>query len=43
MFFNGEPPDIAGTQVVTQKIELAGLDDAANNVIQATYWTLDTA
>src|ERR1039458_7936537 len=41
MFFDGEPPDIAGTQVVTQKIVMAGLDDAANNVIQATYWTLD--
>jgi hypothetical protein len=43
MFFNGEPPDIQGTQVVTQKIELAGLDDGTNNVIQATYWTLDSA
>jgi len=42
MFLDGEPPKVAGTQVVTQVIPLAGLDDAANNVIQATYWTLDT-
>jgi Phage tail tube protein len=43
MFFDGAPPTIEGPQVVTQKIEMAGLDDATNNVIQATYWTLDTA
>lgn len=42
MFFNGDPPEIAGTQVITQKLPLVGLDDGANNVIQATYWTLDT-
>jgi hypothetical protein len=42
MFFDGEPsPVVAGTQVVTQKIDLAGLDDGTNNVIQGTYWTLD--
>ena len=44
MFFDGEPsPTVEGTQVVTQKIDLAGLDDGTNNPIQATYWTLDTA
>jgi tail tube protein len=43
MFLDGEPPKIPGPQVVTQTIPLAGLDDAANNPIQATYWTLDTA
>jgi hypothetical protein len=43
MFFDEGPPDIAGPQVVTQKIVMAGLDDSVNNVIQATYWTLDSA
>jgi len=43
MFLNGEPPKIPGPQVVTQTISLSGLDDAANNVIQASYWTLDSA
>ena len=44
MFLDGKPtPNVEGPQVVTQKIELAGLDDATNNVIQATYWTLDAA
>jgi hypothetical protein len=44
MFFDGEPtPVVQGTQVVTQKIDLAGLDDGTNNPIQATYWTLDAA
>jgi len=43
MFLDGEPPSAAGTQVITQKIPLAGLDDGSNNVIQATYWTLDSA
>lgn len=42
MFLDGEPPDIPGPQVITQTIPLAGLDDGTNNVIQATYWTLDT-
>lgn len=43
MFLDGEPPKVAGTQVVTQTIPLTGLDDGTNNPIQATYWTLDTA
>lgn len=44
MFFDGEPsPTVEGTQVVTQKLELSGRDDGTNNVIQGTYWTLDTA
>jgi hypothetical protein len=42
MFIDGEPPDVAGPQVVTQKLALSGLDDAVNNVIQGTYWTTDT-
>ena len=32
-----------GKPVVTQTIPLTGLDDGTNNVIQATYWTLDSA
>ena len=42
MFLDGEPPDIPGPQVVTQTVPGVGLDDGTNNVIQATYWTLDT-
>jgi hypothetical protein len=42
MFLEGDPPNVDGPTVVTQKIPLTGLDDGANNVIQATYWTLDT-
>jgi hypothetical protein len=43
MFLEGDPPKVAGTQVVTQTIPLVGLDDGTNNPIQATYWTLDSA
>jgi hypothetical protein len=43
MFLEGDPPNVDGPTVVTQKIPLVGLDDGTNNVIQATYWTLDTA
>lgn len=43
MFLEGDPPKIPGPQVVTQTIPLTGLDDAVNNPIQATYWTLDTS
>lgn len=44
MFFDGEPsPTIEGPQVITQKFENVGLDDSTNNVIQATYWTLDAS
>ena len=42
MFLDGEPPSIPGPQVVTQTIAGVGLDDAANNPIQATYWTTDS-
>lgn len=43
MFLDEAPVQVAGPQVVTQKVKLTGLDDAANNVIQANYWTLDSA
>jgi hypothetical protein len=42
MFLGGKPsPVVGGTQVITQKLEYAGLDDGTNNVIQGTYWTTD--
>lgn len=41
VFLEGESPKVAGTQVVTQTVPFTGLDDSVNNVIQATYWTLD--
>jgi hypothetical protein len=43
MFLEGDPPTVDGPAVVTQKIPLTGLDDSTNNVIQATYWTVDAA
>lgn len=43
MYLDGEPPNVDGPKVITQKIPLTGLDDGANNPIQATYWTLDAS
>jgi hypothetical protein len=40
---NGEPPKSDGPQVLTQTVPWDGLDDGANNILQATYWTLDSA
>jgi hypothetical protein len=40
---DGDPPAVAGPHVVTQTVPFHGLDNSADNVIQATYWTLDTA
>jgi hypothetical protein len=42
IFLDGESPKVAGEAVVQQTIPFTGLDDGVNNVIQATYWTLDT-
>jgi hypothetical protein len=42
VFFEGESPKVGGPEVVVQTIPFTGLDDSVNNVIQATYWTLDT-
>jgi Phage tail tube protein len=41
-FIEGDPPKVGGTQVVTQTLNMAGLDDGTNNPIQATYWTTDS-
>lgn len=35
------PVGVPGPQVLTQTIPWVGLDDGANNILQATYWTLD--
>lgn len=43
IYIDGDPPEIAGPQIPKQTITWTGLDDDANNVVQATYWTLDTA
>jgi hypothetical protein len=40
---NEGPPEVPGPQVVTQQVTWTGLDDDANNPLQVTYWTLDTA
>lgn len=42
IFLEGESPKITGPEVLTQTVTYTGLDDDTNNVIQATYWTLDT-
>jgi Phage tail tube protein len=42
-YYDGESPKIPGPAVVTQTVPFTYLDDDANNVIQATYWTLDSA
>jgi Phage tail tube protein len=39
----GESPKIPGPQVLTQTVGFTGLDDGTNNVVQATYWTLDAS
>lgn len=43
MFLDDAPAMVPGPEVITQTIPLTGLDDGANNPIQATYWTLDAA
>lgn len=43
IFLDGESPKIGGPEVVQQTIPFTGLDDGTNNVIQALYWTLDSA
>lgn len=42
IFLEGDSPKVGGPAVVTQTVPFTGLDDAVNNPIQATYWTLDT-
>lgn len=42
VFLEGEPPKMGGPEVVVQTIPFTALDDGVNNVIQCTYWTLDT-
>ena len=39
---DGDSPSIAGPAVLEQVVPWSVFDDATNNVIQATYWTLDT-
>lgn len=40
---NGAAPKSSGPQVLTQTVPWEGLDDGVNNILQATYWTLDSA
>lgn len=42
-YYDGESPKIPGPQIVTQTIPFTTLDDDTNNVIQATYQTIDSA
>jgi hypothetical protein len=39
----GESVKIPGPEVLTQTVPWTGLDDGTNNVVQVTYWTLDSA
>lgn len=43
VFLDDDPVNVGGPGVVTQTIPFTALDDGTNNVIQATYWTLDSA
>jgi hypothetical protein len=42
VFLDDATPEVAGETVVIETVPFTGLDDGVNNVIQATYWTLDT-
>jgi hypothetical protein len=42
VYLEGESPKVGGPEVVVETIPFSALDDGTNNVIQATYWTLDT-
>jgi hypothetical protein len=42
IYLEGESPKIGGPQVVTQTVPFTAYDDDVDNVIQATYWTLDS-
>lgn len=39
---DGESPQVPGPGLLTQTIPMSILDDGTNNIIQATYWTLDS-
>lgn len=43
IFLDGESPKVPGEGVVSQTIPFTGDDNGTDNVIQATYWTLDSA
>jgi hypothetical protein len=40
--FDGESPQVPGPDILTQTIPWTVLDDGTNNILQATYWTLDS-
>ena len=42
-YYDGESPKVPGPEVVKQTVPFTTLDDDTDNVIQATYWTLDSA
>lgn len=42
VFLEGESPKVPGPDVLTQAVTYTGEDDGVNNILQATYWTLDT-
>lgn len=39
---DGSSPEVPGPAILTQTIPWTTLDDGTNNILQATYWTLDT-
>jgi hypothetical protein len=42
VFLDGESPQVAGPGILQQTIPWTVEDDGTNNILQATYWTLDT-
>jgi len=41
IYLEGDSPKVSGPAVVTQTVPFTGLDNQVDNVIQATYWTVD--
>ena len=42
VFLDGASPQVPGPALLTQTIPWTVTDDGANNILQATYWTLDS-
>jgi hypothetical protein len=42
VFLEGESPKVPGPDLLTQAVTYTGEDDGVNNILQGTYWTLDS-
>jgi hypothetical protein len=39
----GDSPSVAGVEMLTQTVPWEARDDLTSNILQVTYWTLDSA